>query len=89
MNDQLLDTGAPDHAAIDAFLVARHGDPFALLGPHKVPGGCAVRAFLPDAGQVQVVARDTDAVLGTPSRIRAEGFYSGVIPTLQPYRLRF
>ena len=89
MNDQLLDTGAPDHAAIDAFLVARHGDPFALLGPHKVPGGCAVRAFLPDAGQVQVVARDTDAVLGTLSRIRAEGFYSGVIPTLQPYRLRF
>jgi 1,4-alpha-glucan branching enzyme len=35
--------------AIDALLGARHGDPFALLGAHPVPGGVAVRAFVPHA----------------------------------------
>jgi 1,4-alpha-glucan branching enzyme len=80
--------GAPDQGAIDAILVARHGDPFAVLGPHDVEGGCAVRAFLPDATTVEVIARDDDRLLATLERIDAAGFWSGLMPARLPYRLR-
>jgi 1,4-alpha-glucan branching enzyme len=78
----------PDPGAIDSLLRARHGDPFALLGPHPVPDGCAVRALLPDADAVEVVARGDGHVLGALARLRPEGFWSGVIGALQPYVLR-
>jgi 1,4-alpha-glucan branching enzyme len=80
--------GAPDHGAIDAILFARHGDPFAVLGPHEVEGGCAVRAFLPDATAVEVVAREDDHVLATLERIDLAGFWSGLTAANVPYRLR-
>jgi 1,4-alpha-glucan branching enzyme len=80
--------GAPDQGAIDAILIARHGDPFAVLGPHDVEGGCAVRAFLPDATTVEVIARDDDRLLATLERIDAAGFWSGLMPARLPYRLR-
>ncbi|CAH0279731.1 1,4-alpha-glucan branching protein GlgB [Roseomonas sp. CECT 9278] len=35
--------------AIADLLAARHADPFALLGPHAVPGGVVLRAFVPGA----------------------------------------
>ena len=31
--------GLTDAAAVDALVDGRHGDPFALLGPHLVEGG--------------------------------------------------
>jgi 1,4-alpha-glucan branching enzyme len=80
--------GAPDPGAIDAIVQARHGDPFAVLGPHDVQGGCSVRAFLPDATAVQAIARDGDTVLATLERIRGEGFWCGLMPARLPYRLR-
>ena len=80
--------GAPDPGAVAAIVGARHGDPFAVLGPHDVEGGCAVRAMLPDATQVEVLARDDDTVLGTLERIDAAGFWCGVLPSRLPYRLR-
>ena len=78
----------PDPSAIDSLLRARHGDPFSLLGPHPVPGGRAIRAFLPDADLVEVVARGGGAVLGTLERIRPEGFYTGLVATEGAYALR-
>ena len=39
---------------IAAIAAGRHGDPFALLGPHEGPGGMVVRAFLPHAETVCV-----------------------------------
>jgi len=42
-----------------ALLEARHGDPFGFLGPQVEPGGgVTVRAFLPKAHAVRVLARD-------------------------------
>ena len=64
-------------AAIDAIIGAYHGAPFDVLGPHPVPGGVAVRAFLPPAGQVAVV------IDGRPTpmtRVHPEGFFEAVIP---------
>jgi 1,4-alpha-glucan branching enzyme len=78
----------PDHGAIEALVQARHGDPFALLGPHKVGGGTAVRAFLPDAETVDVIARDSGLKLGSLKRVHDAGFWSGVVGQEAAYRLR-
>ena len=34
-------------AAIEALAQGRHGDPFALLGPHREGEGWVIRALLP------------------------------------------
>ncbi len=66
--------------AVAALLAARHGDPFAVLGPHVVAGQRVLRALVPGAetlaaGGVALARRD-DA-----------GFFEGVIPP-GPYALR-
>ena len=78
----------PDQGAIDAVVNARHGDPFALLGPHQVGSGTAIRAFIPDADSVEVVARDTGMVLGRLERVHEAGFWSGSLPHSGMYRFR-
>src|SRR4029077_9384702 len=61
-------------AKSEALRAGRHADPFALLGPHPVSGGWAVRFFLPWAAEVSIslkgVAKITDAV-----KLRPEGFF--------------
>ncbi|MEQ1354313.1 MAG: hypothetical protein ABLT11_09865, partial [Candidatus Acidiferrum sp.] len=44
----------PNSTEIDAFLNGRHTDPFALLGPHAVPGGWAIRFFIPWAAEASI-----------------------------------
>src|SRR5579875_1604938 len=78
----------PDAGAVAAVLAARHGDPFAVLGPHRVAEGTAIRAFLPDARGVQVVGRDTGLTIGKLERVHPDGFFSGLVATPAPYRLR-
>jgi 1,4-alpha-glucan branching enzyme len=43
---------------VKAIAEARHGDPFAALGPHAVPGGVAIRAFVPHADSLEARAPD-------------------------------
>ena len=81
-------TGAPDLGAIEAIVHARHGDPFAVLGPHDTEQGQAVRAFQPDAEALEVVAREGGEVLGSLSRVHSAGFWSGLVADARPYRLR-
>ena len=38
-----------DDASLQALIEGRHGDPFAILGPHLAGGGSIVRAFMPGA----------------------------------------
>ncbi len=78
----------PDEGAVDALVHARHGDPFALLGPHRGTGGWAVRVFLPEASSVEVVDRATHASLGMLRRVHPDGFWSGAIASDAPYLLR-
>jgi 1,4-alpha-glucan branching enzyme len=73
----------PDPAAIEAIVAARHGDPFAVLGPH----GGSVRAFLPTATRVDVLARGGGARLGTLERIHPAGFWCGEVSASVPYVL--
>ncbi len=78
----------PDQAAIDAIVQGRHGDPFAVLGPHEVEGGCMLSTFQPDATRVDAIAMEGDQVLASLERIDPGGFWSGVLPVRLPYRLR-
>ena len=107
--DAIEPLAAPSLASgvIEALIVARHGDPFAVLGPHRVGHGAGqvdiVRALLPDAVSVEVIARDapggTAAVpprsRGTLVRIHDAGLFEGRVgplPAIEgdmpPYRLR-
>ncbi len=80
---------APEAGAIEAIVQARHGDPFAVLGPHAVGGGTAIRAFIPGADGVTVMARGAaDVVLGELVLLDPAGFWSGSVAGAQPYFFR-
>ncbi len=79
----------PDTGAIDAIVHGRHGDPFAVLGPHDAAEGCSIRTFLPGAEGATVIDRATGQVLGALQRLHPDGFWAGTIPALVPYTLRF
>jgi len=72
---------------IDALTAARHADPFALLGLHRVDGAPYVRALLPNANRVRVIARDDARALGELVRIHPAGLFAGPVDDAVPYRL--
>jgi 1,4-alpha-glucan branching enzyme len=76
-----------DDAAIAALVSGRHGDPFALLGPHETAAGRVVRAFCPGASAVAAHGHDGTCLVAL-ARIHPDGVFSGVLPGPVPYRLR-
>jgi len=78
--------GRPDHDAVEALSQARHGDPFSILGPHEVDGGCAIRALIPDAATIEVIGAK-EARLATMTRVEGD-VWSVLLPTRVPYRFR-
>ncbi len=72
---------------VEALVSGRHADPFALLGIHDEADGVRVRAFIPGAERVEVVARNGRTV-GTLSRRHAAGLFSGRIARRMRYVLR-
>jgi 1,4-alpha-glucan branching enzyme len=77
--------------AIAAIVSAEHGDPFGVLGPHKVaPGLWEVRAMLPQAATAEVVSREDDSVIARMERQHEQGFFSARFSsrTRPNYRLR-
>ncbi len=70
--------------AVDAIVHARHGDPFAVLGPHDG----RIRAFVPGVAGVDVVDRATGMVLASLQRLHPEGFWSGAVSEPSAYKLR-
>ena len=69
---------------------ARHGDPFSVLGPHKTGNGrTSVRAFMPGAAQVLVVAPPTQRVLATLAKRHEDGFFERTLSSAlkTPYQL--
>ena len=77
-----------DPAAIEALVQARHGEPFAVLGPHQSAEGCSLRVFLPDAREVEVIEAASERVIATLARVHTDGFFVGLIPNDVAYRLR-
>jgi len=77
---------------VDAIIAGRHGDPFAILGPHDIKAGAVVRAFVPHAEFLDVIGAD-GAVVSRLERRHDAGFFEGLVdPTLagreRRYRLR-
>jgi 1,4-alpha-glucan branching enzyme len=69
-------------AQIDALVAGRHADPFALLGPHLVSGGWAVRFFLPWAAKASISLRGVAKVMDAV-KLRPEGFFEATWPSAQ------
>jgi 1,4-alpha-glucan branching enzyme len=77
----------PD-ADVVAIAAGRHGDPFAVLGPHEGPDGLVIRAFVPHARTLAVEEMDGTRI-GPLDRRHEDGVFEAVVPgTRRPYRLR-
>ncbi|MEM9302858.1 MAG: 1,4-alpha-glucan branching protein GlgB [Pseudomonadota bacterium] len=50
----------PERALLQGIVEGTVDDPFAVLGPHVVPSGLAIRAFVPGAEKVAVQRLDAD-----------------------------
>ncbi|MEO3432177.1 1,4-alpha-glucan branching protein GlgB [Inquilinus sp. CAU 1745] len=67
---------------VEAIVRADHGDPFAVLGPHRGDGGrgrTTIRVFDPGASSIQAVDPSNEAVLASLDRIHPEGFFEGAV----------
>jgi len=90
----LAETTAPAEE-IGQILRGEHGDPFHILGMHRVElegrTAVAIRAFLPRTHEAWVVRGPGQEGLAPMRRIHADGFFEAVFPgeaTMFPYRLR-
>jgi len=83
--------GGVDARAIEALVRGDHGDPFALLGPHRdAKGQTVVRTFQPHASRVWVIDGKGKA-LAELSREHADGLFAGRVGKPKSpfaYRLR-
>ena len=61
---------------VEAIVGGYHGDPFRVLGPHRVKKGWEVRAFLPQASKASVVFQGQTAGM---QKIDAQGFFCASI----------
>ncbi|WP_322099680.1 1,4-alpha-glucan branching protein GlgB [Aquibaculum arenosum] len=80
-----------DTHAVAALVAGRHGDPFALLGPHAVAEGLVIRVLRPDVEKVFAIEPGEGDVLAELDRRHARGFFEGLLadtPASQGYRLR-
>ncbi|MFC2967309.1 1,4-alpha-glucan branching protein GlgB [Acidimangrovimonas pyrenivorans] len=62
-----------------------HGDPFAVLGPHRRGDSVVLVVFVPGAGQVTAL-QDGEEIALDP--VQADGVFAGLLPQMAPYRLR-
>jgi 1,4-alpha-glucan branching enzyme len=76
-----------DPGTAAALIEGRHGDPFAVLGPHATDEGTVIRVLLPDADGVEVIDR-AGASLGILDRTDPRGLFEGPVTAAGSYRLR-
>jgi 1,4-alpha-glucan branching enzyme len=80
----LLATGTVSRDDIEAIAVARHRNPFAVLGPHPVTvqgrPGIAVRAFFPGASSIRVLPRGDGLEPRAMRLLHPEGFFEALFP---------
>ncbi|CAK9888888.1 MULTISPECIES: 1,4-alpha-glucan branching protein GlgB [Pseudomonas] len=89
MTQRKREEGGLGQRDIDALVRAEHTDPFAVLGPHPDgAGGQFVRAYLPNALNVRVLARDDSRVLAELEQGPVPGLFITHLPELQPYLLQ-
>lgn len=69
-------------AEVEALVRGEHGDPFRILGPHRIEGGraIAIRAFLPGAARVTVRPLPEALAARAMTRLHPGGFFEAVFP---------
>ena len=79
-------TALLEAAQARAIVEGRHGDPFAVLGPHKVKGGWLLVAFVPGAERLFVLtAKAEEPAIPYPD---APGLFTYLMPRKAVYRFR-
>jgi len=74
---------------VESIRSGRHGDPFAVLGPHAdAAGKVVVSVFLPGASAVQALPASGRKVASPLALIHADGLFEGRLKSAGPYRLR-
>ena len=82
-----------DPPDVEAIVRGRHGDPFAVLGPHRVETETgpvmAIRAFLPDAEAAQVVPIGRGSPSRPMTRIHPDGLFEAIFSdSAEPFSYR-
>jgi len=73
---------------LEAIASGRYGNPFSILGRHRVNARWVVRCYQPEATAVSLVGRDGE-IVDRMQRIHSAGVFAGVIPAaMQDYCLR-
>jgi len=72
-------------ADADAIAAGRHGDPFAVLGPHRAKGGIIVRTFQPQARRVALLSAAGEVEM---ELVHGDGLFAARLPRSESYRLR-
>jgi len=86
--DELIIDRDSNAALLDALVMGRQTDPFALLGPHRVGRKRIVRTFQPHAHEVSLVDV-AGKRLAPMRRVHDGGIYSAFMPARKKrYRLR-
>lgn len=65
---------------IQALMRAEHGDPFAVLGPHRLPEGLRITALLPGARQVAVLHAASGDPLAVLQRQGGSDVFAALVP---------
>jgi len=62
--------------AVAAIVGGRHGDPFAVLGPHQVAAGeWEIRAMLPEASRAAIFSTDGKEMLARMEKVHPAGMF--------------
>lgn len=89
METAVVMTSDLDPAELAAIVEGRHGDPFAVLGPHPTLGGkVKIRTFAPGALGVELLDRGDGSVLAVSSLVDAGGLFEAALEGGASYRLR-
>src|SRR5438105_10887454 len=73
---------------VEAIVAGRHGDPFAVLGLHRVGGDWLARTFVPGAETIEVVDL-SGAPSGILERRHEAGFFEGKVAIADRRPLRY
>ncbi|WP_137130151.1 1,4-alpha-glucan branching protein GlgB [Rhizobium sp. FY34] len=77
-----------DPTALTNLVEGRHGDPFAILGPHPLHDVTVVRAFLPGAQGVEILSTGNGAASAKMHVVHEAGVFAAAVDSGKQYRLR-
>ncbi len=77
-----------DEGDVTAFVEARHGNPYSILGQHRSDAGIVLRAFVPDADTLTAIGRDGTTLVALERRGEG-GFFEGLLPKAGDARIAY